>query len=59
MSSGTLKSEQAYRTGKLAHLPREMFGKVFNVSIADKQPCIFVEPGVLDNLQAMVAPASD
>jgi hypothetical protein len=32
---------------------------VFNVVIADKQPCVFVEPGVLDQLQAMVAPASD
>lgn len=58
-SSGMLKPERAYRTGKLAHLRREVFGKVFNVPIADKQPCIFVEPGVLDKLQVMAAPASD
>lgn len=57
--SGNLKPEQAYRTGKLAHLRREVFGKVFNVSIADKQPCVFVEPGVLAQLQAMVSPTSD
>ncbi|OZI30837.1 ATPase [Bordetella genomosp. 10] len=57
--SGNLRPEQAYRTGKLAHLRREVFGRVFNVPIADKQPCVFVEPGVLDHLQAMVAPASD
>lgn len=57
--SDKLKPEQAYRTGKLAHLRREVFGKVFNVPIADQQPCVFVEPGVLDHLQAMVAPASD
>lgn len=59
LPSGNLKPGQAYRTGKLAHLRREVFGKVFNVPIADKQSCVFVEPGVLDQLQAMIAPVSD
>jgi len=43
----------------VAHLRRTAFAQVFNVPIAAEQACIFVEPGVLDQLQAMVAPAAD
>lgn len=50
-----MKPEQAYRTGRLMHLKREVFARVFNVPIADKQPCVFVEPGVIEQLQPMVA----
>jgi hypothetical protein len=39
----------------LAHLKREVFTRVFNVPIADKQPCVFVELGVIEQLQAMTA----
>lgn len=53
-----LKPEQAYRTGRVAHLKRGVFAAVFNVSIAADQPCVFVEPGVIERLQAMVAPPS-
>lgn len=57
LSSGNdrLKPEQAYRTGRLAHVKRDVFTRVFNVPVADDQPCVFVEPGVIDQLQAMVA----
>ena len=51
--------EQAYRTGRLAHLKREVFARVFNVPIAANQPCVFVEPGVIEQLQSMVAPAAN
>jgi hypothetical protein len=54
-----LKPEQASRTGRLAHLKRAMFTTVFNVPIAADQACVFVEPGVIEELQTMVAPASD
>ena len=54
---GRLKPEQAYRTGRLAHLRRAVFAQVFNVLIDDKQACVFVEPGVIDQLASMVAPA--
>jgi hypothetical protein len=57
-SSGRIDPEQAYRTGRLAHLRREVFAKVFNVPISAQQPCVFVEPEVIDHLQAMIAPAS-
>ncbi|WP_230371643.1 ATPase [Paludibacterium denitrificans] len=56
--SARMKPDQAHRTGRLAHVRRTLFAKVFNVSIDDKQTCVFVEPGVIDQLQSMVAPAA-
>ena len=50
-----MKPDQAHRTGRLAHLKREVFADVFNVPIEDMQPCVFVEPGVIEQLQAMTA----
>ena len=58
-AGGRTKPEQAYRTGQLAHLRRAVFAQVFNVPIADDQPCVFVEPGVIDQLQSMAAPAAN
>ncbi|HSW17063.1 MAG TPA: ATPase, partial [Ramlibacter sp.] len=54
----SLKPEQAYRTGRLAHLKRHVFATVFNVPIEANQPCVFVEPGVIEQLESMVLPAS-
>ncbi len=53
-----MKPEQAYRTGRLAHLKREAFAQVFNVSIETNQVCVFVEPGVIEQLQTMVEPVA-
>jgi len=50
-----MKPEQAYRTGRMAHLRRAVFAQVFNVPIADEQACVFVGPGVIEQLQAMAA----
>ncbi|HAT1587304.1 TPA: ATPase [Citrobacter farmeri] len=52
---GRVKPEQVYRTGRLAHLKREAFAQVFDVPIAADQPCVFVEPGVIEQLQTMTA----
>jgi hypothetical protein len=52
-----LKPENAHRTGRLAHLRRTVFAKVFNAPIEDKLPCVFVEPGVIEKLESMMAPA--
>lgn len=52
---GTLRPEQAYRTGRLAHLRKEVFMPLFNASIADGQACVFVEPGVIGQLETMVS----
>ena len=58
-AGGRMKPEQAYRTGRLAHLRRTVFAQMFNVPIADEQACVFVEPGVIDQLQSMTAPAAN
>jgi len=55
-NEGLLKQDQAYRTGRLVHLKRDVFARVFDVASAAEQPVVFVEPGVIDQLQAMVAP---
>lgn len=57
-SAARMKPEQAYRTGRLAHLKRELFAKVFNVPIEADQACVFVEPGVIEQLQTMVESAA-
>lgn len=53
-SADRLKPEQAYRTGRIAHLKRDSFARVFNVSIDAKSPLVFVQLGVIEKLGAMV-----
>lgn len=53
--AGHIKPEHAYRTGRLAHLRRTVFTQIFNAPLADRQACVFVEPGVIEQLQAMTA----
>lgn len=48
-----IKPEQAYRTGQVAHLKREAFARVFGNPAAADQACVFIEPGVIEQLQAM------
>ncbi|PLZ02448.1 ATPase [Burkholderia sp. WAC0059] len=58
-SADRMKPEQVYRTGRLAHLKREVFARVFNIAPEENQPCVFVEPGVIEHLQSMIAPTKD
>jgi len=51
-----LKPQQAWRTGRLVHLKREAFARVFDVPLAADQCCVFVEPGVIEQLQPIAAP---
>lgn len=53
-SADRLKPEQAYRTGRIAHLKRDSFARIFNVPIDAKLPAVFVEPGVIEKLEAIV-----
>lgn len=46
-----LKPEQAYRTGMLVHLRRDVAAHVFNVPIRQDLPCVFVEPGLIQKLE--------
>lgn len=59
MGTRRLQIGQAYRTGRLAHLKREAFSKVFNVEVDPQQACVFVEPGVIERLQEMTHLTSD
>src|SRR5690606_18757111 len=54
-----LKPEAAYRTGPRPPPDRGVSAGVFNIPLAADQACVFVEPGIIEQLQAMVAPASD
>jgi hypothetical protein len=53
-SADRLKPDQAYRTGRVAHLKRDVFARVFGDPIDSKLSSVFVEPGVIEKLEAMV-----
>ncbi|MCR6700979.1 MAG: ATPase [Dokdonella sp.] len=55
-SADRLKPGEAFRTGRVAHLKREAFAKVFARPLATEQPCVFVDAGVIERLQSLVAP---
>jgi len=48
-----ISPSEAYRTGKLAHLKREIFVKMFNVAADPDTPCVFVDPEVMAMLEGM------
>ncbi|MFT4077471.1 MAG: ATPase [Asticcacaulis sp.] len=55
-----LTPENAYRTGRVAHLRRAVWRDIFNVALADTEACVFVEQAVIDHLEAMTSrPAPD
>lgn len=47
----TLKPENAWRTGQIAHVRREVVPHMFNVKIPDDIPMIYIEIGVIDALK--------
>ena len=53
--SQTAKPDDVCRTGLVAHLKRDVFVNVFNVSISDSTPLVFVDQGVIEQLQSMTA----
>lgn len=54
--SSTLKQENAIRTGNIYHLRRAVAHNIFNVKLPDDLPMVFIEPGVIEKIQAMQAP---
>jgi hypothetical protein len=48
-----MKPEDADRTGRVAHIKREVLTRVFNCPIPDGAPVAFVEVGVIDKLLRM------
>jgi len=51
-----IKPEDANRTGAICHLKREAANHIFDISLDSKLPMVFVEPGVIEKLQAMTKP---
>jgi len=56
-STNRLKPDHAYRTGRVLHLKRAVFGRIFNVSIEPSLPSVFVWLGVIERLEAMMEPS--
>jgi hypothetical protein len=52
-SGDRLKPEQAYRTGRIAHVKREVFARLFKSPIDARLPAVFIEPGLLEKLEAL------
>lgn len=50
-TGGTIKPEDAYRTGRIAHIRKAAAKRIFNVEMTS--PVAFVEPGVVDALEKM------
>jgi len=50
-TGGTIKPEDAYRTGRIAHIRKAVAKNIFNVEITS--PIAFVEPGVVDMMEKM------
>ncbi|VGO13675.1 hypothetical protein PDESU_02232 [Pontiella desulfatans] len=50
-TDGTIKPQDAYRTGRIVHIRKAAADRIFDVEI--KSPVAFVEPGVVDALEKM------
>jgi len=42
-----------FRTGRIAHIRRKAFTRVFNVILRADVPCVFAEPAVLEHLEQL------
>lgn len=53
-TNGVIKPEDAYRTGNVAHLKREVWDGVFNTKAPPSTtPVVFIEQGIIEKLQSM------
>ena len=51
-----VKPEDGYRTGRIAHVRRAVYEKLFNVQLTAKQPMAFCDPEVMAYLERIQAP---
>ncbi len=49
-----LKLSDAFRTGSILHVAREACARLFNLPISPDLPFVYVEPGVIDKLNALL-----
>lgn len=50
----TLKPEDAYRTGEIIHIKREVFNKMFDTRVSDNMPMAFGDKKLAIKLKSMV-----
>jgi hypothetical protein len=50
-TGATIRPDDAYRTGRVAHIRKAVAAQIFNVEMTS--PVAFVEPGVVDRLEKM------
>ena len=50
-TNGSVKMEDAYRTGRIMHIRREVARKVFNVPFPDDLPMMFCDDAVIDKFE--------
>ncbi len=55
-NAGRMQPGKACRTGRCVHLKRDAYALVFDMSVAADQPCVFVEPDVIEGLQSFEQP---
>jgi hypothetical protein len=54
-ADGTLKPQDAVRTGRICHVKQDTLIYLFGMKYDPRIPLIFVVPGVIDNINRMVA----
>lgn len=54
----TLKMEEAYRTGEVCHLKKDLFNQIFNVEVDEELPLVFVDAQVIAHLQQLESTAT-
>jgi hypothetical protein len=51
---GTLKPENAHRTGEICWIRREAYERLFDIPLDEKQPWAFCDPEVILKLRSMI-----
>lgn len=52
------KPQDAYRTGRVMHMRRQAFDRIFNIPVPEKMVC-FIEPEVFEKIKAIVPEDQD
>lgn len=49
----TIKAENAYRTGRIIHIRKEVFSQLFNIEVPENLPMQFIDDEAADMLEKM------
>jgi len=54
-----LSPKDAVMTGNICHIRRNKVGVIFNISVPDDLPMVYVEIGVIDKIKSMIEPKKE